>query len=70
MIINEKKTTTMIFNFTEKYQFTTRLQLKNENIDVINSIRTLGTILSNDLSWDVNTANIVKKANATPAQGY
>ena len=28
MIINEKKTKTMIFNFTEKYQFTTRLKLK------------------------------------------
>jgi hypothetical protein len=64
MIINEKKTKTMIFNFTEKYQFTTRLQLKNKNIDVINSTRLLGTILSNDLCWDLNTANIVKKANA------
>ena len=64
MIINEKKTKTMIFNFTENYQFTTRLQLKNKNIDVINSTRLLGTILSNDLCWDLNTANIVKKANA------
>ena len=27
----------MIFNFTEKYQFTTRLQLKNQIIEVINS---------------------------------
>jgi hypothetical protein len=54
----------MIFNFTEKYQFTTRLQLKNENIDVINSTRLLGTILSDDLGWDKNTANLVKKANA------
>ena len=64
MQINEKKTKTMIFNFTEKYQFTTRLQLKNENIDVINSTRLLGTILSDDLGWDKNTANLVKKANA------
>ena len=33
----------------------------NENIDVINSTRLLGTILS-DLGW--NTANLVKIANA------
>ena len=59
-----KKQKTIIFNFTEKYQFTTRLQLKNENIDVINSTRLLGTILSDDLGWDKNTANLVKKANA------
>jgi hypothetical protein len=64
MVINEKKTKTMIFNFTENYQFTTRLQLKNENIEVINSTRLLGTILSNDLRWDLNTSSIVKKANA------
>ena len=30
MIINEKKTKTMLINFTEKYQFATRLQLKDE----------------------------------------
>ena len=54
----------MIFNFTEKYQFTTRLKLKNENVDVINNTRLLGTILSDDLRWDQNTSNIVKKANA------
>ena len=67
MIINEKKTKTMIINFTENYQFSTRLQLKNDNIEVIDSTRLLGTIISNDLSWDLNTANIVKKANARMA---
>ena len=29
MMINSKKTKTMIFNFTENFQFTTRLKLKN-----------------------------------------
>ena len=64
MMINGKKTKTMIFNFTENYQFTTRLVLKNENVEVINSTRLLGTILSDDLKWDLNTSTIVKKANA------
>jgi hypothetical protein len=67
MIINEKKTKTMIINFTENYQFTTRLQLKGENVEVLNSTRLLGTILADDLGWDLNTANIVKKANARMA---
>ena len=30
MTISQKKTKGLIFNFTENYQFTTRLQLKNE----------------------------------------
>ena len=63
-MINEKKTKTMIFNYTENYQCTTRLKINNEPIDVINSTRLLGTIISNDLSWDLNTSALVKKANA------
>ena len=64
MLINEQKTKTMIINFTENYKFTNRLQLKNKNIDVINSTRLLGTILTDDLGWDLNTQHLVKKANA------
>ena len=64
MIINEKKTKTMIFNFTDNYKFTTRLQLKGKTIDVINSTRLLGTMMTDDLKWDLNVSTIVKKANA------
>ena len=64
MMINEKKTKTMIFNYTENYQCMTRLKFNNVPIHVINSTRLLGTILSNDLSWDLNTSALVKKANA------
>ena len=63
MLINVKKTKTMIFNFTENSQFTTRLKINDDDIEVINSTRLLGTILENNLSWDLNTANLVKKAN-------
>ena len=61
MIINEKKIKTMIINFTENCKFTTRLQLKGENIEVVNSTRLLGTMLTDDLWWDLNTATLVKK---------
>jgi hypothetical protein len=60
MMINEKKCKTMIFNYTDNYQFTTRLSINNHQLDVIDSTK----LLSNNLKWDLNTANIVKKANA------
>ena len=63
MMINGKKTKTMIFNFTENFQFTTRLKLKSENVEVINNTKLLGTIITDDLKWDLNTKSIVKKAN-------
>ena len=64
MLINIKKTKTMIFNYTDLYEFSTRLKINNEPIEVINSTRLLGTIITTDIKWDQNTANIVKKANA------
>ena len=64
MLINEKKTKTIIFNYTDNYQFTTRLSINDKNIEVIDSTKLLGTIISSDLKWDLNTAAIVKKANA------
>ena len=64
MIINQKKTKAMIFNFTEKFQFTTRLQLKNENIDIVDRMKILGTIVTKSLSWDENGQYLIKKVNA------
>ena len=63
MMINEKKSKTILFNFTDNYQFMTRLKINDKPIEVINNTKLLGSIISNDLSWDLNTANIVKKAN-------
>ena len=55
MMINENKTKTMFFNYTDKYKFTSRLKLNNENVEVIDSTRLLGTLLTDDLKWDSNT---------------
>ena len=54
----------MTFNFTNKFQFATRLQLSDKNLESIDSTKLLGTIISNDLKWNMNTKNVVKKANA------
>ena len=67
IIINEKKTKTMVMNFTEKYQFATRLQLKDENVKVINGTKILGTIISDDLKCYLSTQNPVARANARMA---
>ena len=54
----------MIFNYTNKYQFTTRLSINEQPIEVIRNTRLLGTIIQDDLTWDLNTAELVRKANA------
>ena len=64
MKINCEKTKTMIFNFTDKYQFGTELKIDGSLIEEIDSTLLLGTIITKDLKWDQNTAHLVKKANA------
>ena len=63
MVISEKKTKAMIFNFTDNYQFTTRLQLKGKNIEVVDKMKILGTIVDSTLSWDENCSMLIKKVN-------
>jgi hypothetical protein len=62
MKLNEKKTKNLIFNFTKKYQFTTKLNVNNVNISLPNEAKLLGTVITDKLTWDRNTEEIVKKA--------
>ena len=64
MVISEKKTKAMIFNFTDNYKFTTRIRLKGSNIEVVDSMKILGTVVNTKLSWDENCSLIIKKVNA------
>ena len=64
MKINSKKTKTMLFNFTNNYQFRTRLKLNNELLETVTETKLLGTIITSDLKWDKNTNCIIKKAYA------
>ena len=63
MIISEKKTKAMLFNFTDNYQFSTRLQLKGQNIEIVNQMKILGTVVNSDLTWTENCRLIIKKVN-------
>jgi hypothetical protein len=62
MKLNVKKTKNMIFNFTEKNQFTTSLSVDDQSVEVVKETKLLGTHITQDLKWNKNTAEIVKKA--------
>ena len=64
MIISEKNTKAMIFNFTQNHQFTTRLELKGQKIEIVDKMKILGTVINSNLSWDDNCNAIIKKVNA------
>ena len=64
MKLNTDKSKIMIFNFTHNHQFTTRVSLDNVNLEVVNETKLLGTHITSDLKWDLNTHNLVKKGNA------
>ena len=42
MVISEQKTKALIFNFTDNYQFTTRLDLKGKNIELVDQKKISG----------------------------
>ena len=63
MMISQTKTKAMVIHYTKKYQFGTRLQLKGENIELVDKMKILGTIFTNQLSWDDNCDEIVRKVN-------
>ena len=63
MILSKQKTKAMIVNFTDNYQFSTRLKLNNENIQIVDKMKLLGTWVNNKLTWDDNCAQLVRKVN-------
>ena len=63
MVISKKKTKAMLFNFTQNYQFGTRLKLEDENIEIVNEMKLLGTVINSKLTWEDNCAYLIKKVN-------
>jgi hypothetical protein len=64
MQLNEKKTQNIIFNFSKQKQFVTKLTVNNKNIELVREVKLLGTYITDDLKWNKNTKEIVKKAYA------
>ena len=63
MVLNEKKSKLMVFNFTRKYQFATRIQMNDILLETIHETKILGLTITSNLSWRNNTNNLVTKAN-------
>ena len=61
--LNTKKSNNMIFNYTENFQFSTRMNINGGKIDTIEKTKLLGTIITNNLKRDDNTKEIIKKGN-------
>ena len=62
MILNKEKTKVIIFNFSNNYQFTTRLKLCDETLEIVKKTKLLGVQITDDLKWDENVSFLVKKA--------
>ena len=54
----------MTFNFTRKYQFTPNLLLEGTQLDVVQQTKLLGLTVTADGRWDMNTKQMVLKANS------
>ena len=52
----------MIFNFSTKLQFNTRLRLEHNKLDQIHETKLLGLVLRDDLSWKSNTGGLTRRA--------
>ena len=64
MHLNTRKTKAMVFNFTRDYQFSTRVLLENDKVDILSEAKLLGVIINDQLTWDSNTDYLVKRANS------
>ena len=62
MKLNTEKTNYMVFNFSTKYQFNTRLKLEGNKVDQIHETKLLGLVLRDDLSWKSNSDELTRKA--------
>ena len=63
MLLNQKKTKQIIFNFNRDKQFTSEIKLKQEPLEIVNEVKLLGVVITSDLKWHRNTNYLTKKAN-------
>ena len=63
MVINEAKCNMITFNFSSRNTTPKNLQLNGNTIKSVDSLTLLGIIITDDLKWRVNTANICPNIN-------
>ena len=60
MKINTKKTVLMTFNRCRNYDFQPEVYLDNQLLDVVETVKLLGIMISSDMKWKKNTDYILK----------
>ena len=63
MKLNIDKTKLMLFNTCKNKDFIPNFELGSIKLDLVEKAKLLGVIVSSDLSWEENTAYIVKRCN-------
>ena len=61
MLLNEGKSSYMMFTNT-KQEFATRLNMNGKNLERLKTMKLLGVWLTDDLSFEVNTRELCKRA--------
>ena len=64
MKLNEKKTVSMDVIFTNNRPSVHHVKINNSPIETVHSFKLLGLLITDDLSWEANTAHICQKANS------
>ena len=62
--LNAKKTKTMIINFTKKTQFSTRITLEKDTLEIVSEAKILGCLITDDLKFHKNTQMMIRRAYA------
>ena len=64
MKLNPVKSLYMIINFCSSNQFRTRLTVNKSLIEQVKVTRLLGLLVSDDMTWKINSENLIKRAYA------
>ena len=65
MKLKFKKSTFMLFNPTDKFDFEPNYENEDKEIETVEEMKLLGLKVTNDLKWKANSENMTKKAYAT-----
>ena len=64
MSINSQKTKIMIFNKSLKYDFMPEIQIKGENLEVVEEFKILGLVITSDMRWNQHVKYICQRGYA------
>ena len=62
MVINQKKTKTMVFNPCLVRDFIPEFELDGQDIEMVEEMRLLGVVFRSDMKWSTNTEVMISKA--------